>query len=40
MAYIFTAVLVIRWHIEIQKRLCGKNQGNEIKDSGGAYNIN
>ena len=30
MAYLFTEILIISWHTEISKRLCG-NQGNKIK---------
>ena len=40
MAYLFTEILIIGWHTEIKKRFCEKDQGNKIKDSGGAYDIN
>ena len=40
MAYLFTEILIIGWHTDIQKRLCEKDQGNKIKDSVGAYDIN
>ena len=40
MTYLFTEILIFGWHTEIEKRLCEKGQGNKIKDSGGAYNIN
>ena len=40
MAYLFTEILIISWHTEILKRLCKKDQGNKIKDSGEAYDIN
>ena len=40
MTYLFTEILIICWHIEIQKRLCEKDQGNKNKDSGEAYDIN
>ena len=40
MAYLFTEILIISWHTEILKGLCKKDQGNKIKDSGEAYDIN
>ena len=36
MAYRFTEILIIDWHTEISKRLCEKDQANNIKDSGEA----
>ena len=38
--YSLTEILIIGWHTEIWKRLCEKDQGIKIKDSGGAYDIN
>ena len=40
MAYLFTDILIIGWRTEIKKRLGEKDQGNKIKDSGGAHDIN
>ena len=40
MACLFTEILIISWHTEISKRLCEKDRGNKIKDSGEAYDIN
>ena len=39
-AHLFTEVLIISWHTEIWNRLCGKNQGYKIKDSGEPYDFN
>ena len=42
MAKLFTEVLIISCHdhTEIYNRVCEKNQGNKIKDSGEAYDFN
>ena len=41
MTYLFTEIIIISWYTKVSKRLCEKkNQGNKIKDSGEAYDIN